>query len=190
MTTTQTKAPGIIIDASKKREGDSGNTQVDGTTVHSDDLAARAAERDQIIAEVGQGDLTPGATVRAHKARMIDTAPFDKAHPEYHHRFVNVKNTDKATSRMIEGYVAVPMHDPKSPNPKHYGRRLGDELVLMRIPRAQYNARMAEIRRTTSSRERAHVDEVEAVADQVLHALRARGMNVPARARVLINEGG
>lgn len=152
------------------------NTQVAGTTVHANAPLAASAEINQQSVQIEAQNTATGATPRARRAAMLDTTQFDKAHPQYHHRFVNIKNTDKTADRLFNGYVQVPIHDPAKPNPDHYGRRLGDELVLMRIPRAKYAELRAEIDERTRQRERAHVEDMSQTVNQVMEALARRNI--------------
>lgn len=175
----------IIID--RKKESDSGNTQVDGTVVHTNKAAEGLADMEAQMAALAAQE-PPGASSRGPKARMIDTKSYDAAHPGFHHRYINVKDPDRVSQRLMEGYVQVPIAKKDENNPDAYGRRLGDELVLMRKPRARFEERQAEIDALTASRERAHVDEVTAVTEQVLAQMAQRGIRVPSK-RVLINEG-
>lgn len=155
-----------------------GNTQVLGTTVHSDPRSAAKAEIGAQIKEVAAQDRAPGLRHRSAKSKMLDTAQFDRAHPQYHHRYINVKNVERLALRIEDGYVEVPRPAGKEPTADEYGRRLGDDLVLFRQPRANYEARIKDQEELTRARERAHVAEVEQIAALVTQQLRALGHSV------------
>lgn len=168
-----------------------GNTQVDGTAVHTNPRAAARAEIEESIEKMNNtpGVTQSGALPRTPKQRMLETTKFDKENPQFHHRFVNVKNADKLSDRMLEGYKQVP--EPKAgeaAKKDEYGRRIGDELVLMRIPRAKYNERVARQALLTKRRERAHVEEMEGATEDALRMLRSKGINLQ-QSQILINEG-
>lgn len=169
---------------------DKGNTQVDGTVVHTDARLAAKAEINAQIADLNKQDKAPGLRSRSAKSQLLDTTKYDRAHPAWHHRFVNIKNPDKMSERLADGFVEVPRPDPKatSPSADAYGVRLGDDYVLMRQPRAYYQARVRQQDELTRARERAHVDEVQGVAEAVIRQLRGQGFKI-SRDHVVINEG-
>lgn len=162
---------------------DKGNAQVDGTTVHTDVASAgRAEQRAQMEAlNRIEAQTVPGARSRLPKERMLDATEIAAKDPDHHYRFVNVKDNNKAVSRIEEGYSKVPQEEG--------GRSLGDELTLMKIPRRKVEERREREVRTNEARMTAHVTEVSQIAESVAKVLRDQhGIRVDT-SRIFINEG-
>lgn len=145
---------------------DTGNAQVDGTTVHTNTLAERKAA---LLAEMErlneiERKSVPGARPRTPRAQMLDASEQEAKDPDHHYRFVNIRDTQKAGSRIEDGYKKVPVEEG--------GRNLGDEFALMRIPKAKYVERQQEIAAANKVRETAHIREMENAAESVARALR------------------
>jgi len=159
-----------------------GNKQVDGSAIHANELADRKATLELQMKELQEQENKTvfGAPSRTPKQRMLDTKELQEKDPDHHYRFVNIKDPNKASQRIEEGYTRVPVEEG--------GRNLGDEFTLMKIPRSKYEWRIKGQERRNMELLTQHEREVEAVADQLLAQLRRAGIDI-SKARVFINEG-
>lgn len=155
----------VIIDK-KPLSPDAGNAQVDGTTVHKNELAEKKAA---LLAEMQRLNelemkMLPGARPRTPRAQMLDASEVEAKDPDNHYRFVNLRDTQKAALKIEDGYTKVPVEEG--------GRNLGDEYALMRIPRKKHDEHREQIRQSNKMRETAHIREMENAAESVARQLR------------------
>jgi hypothetical protein len=125
--------------------------------------------------------MIPGAPTRTPKQAMLDRAePVQAKHPDLRLRWVNVRDPQKADSRMQEGYRRLTSEEG--------GMHIGDELVLMGAPRQLVEAREAQQRQLNDERLVAHRHEMERAVEGVSKALRDNhGIRVNPK-QLLINE--
>lgn len=123
----------------------------------------------------------PGADTLTPKQSLLDAREAQKKNPDLRVRWVSLRNPEKLQSRQSEGYQAL--------TPEQGGKRLGDNLVLMGIPREKHEARVARQERTNKERLKQHNREMEAIVEAVAKELRDRhGLNVKPE-RILVQEG-
>lgn len=122
-----------------------------------------------------------GADVLTPKQALLDASTVQDKLPDKRLRWVNLRDAQKVESRKAEGYSFVP--------PESGGRRLGDELALMEIPRERYERKVARQEQMNKERLEQHNREMEAVAESVAKILRDKhGVNINAE-RILVKEG-
>lgn len=115
-----------------------------------------------------------GAASRLPKQMMLDASDVAAKHPDKHLRWVSMKDSNKMASRKLEGYVAIPVTEG--------GRTLGDSLVLMGIPKAAYEQRVARQKQENARRLNQHDADWENLAEGVARELRDKhGIKVDAR---------
>lgn len=120
-----------------------------------------------------------GAIPRTPKQMMLDARELEQKDPEHHYRFVSSRDPQKVQGRLMEGYIKVP--DAEG------GRDLGG-LILMKIPRGRYEARLANDARITRERLNAHTKEMRTAAESVAKELRDKhGISVPME-RIFVSE--
>lgn len=125
----------------------------------------------------------PGAFVRTPKQQMLDASDIAAKHPELHLRWVNIRDTNKARSRQLEGYSSEPLGKDAI--------KLGDELALMAIPRALAEQRRAASKQAAEERLRDNRDEYQAAVETVARFLRDKhGLRSADVDRILINHTG
>lgn len=133
---------------------------------------AKKLNRVEETTVVGVASLTP-------KQSLIDASAVQKQHSNSRVRWVSLRDPQKIESRKAEGYTIVPADQG--------GRRLGDALVLMEIPRAQYDAKIKQQEAMNKARLHQHKDEMQRVVESVVKQMRDRGIDV-SKARILIEE--
>lgn len=116
--------------------------------------ALDAVERRQVL----------GARVLTPKQRLMDFTALEDRNPDRHYRWVNVANEAKAEQRRTEGYVAVSDEDVKGTNVRN---RLGNEFVLMSIPKSQAEARVRRQEKLSRDRMGSMQAEMRAMAEQL-----------------------
>src|SRR5512138_58264 len=79
----------------------------------------------------------PGANVLTPKQELLNARDVQEKHPDKRVRWVSLRDAQKVESRKMEGYKIIPSEEG--------GRRLGDDLVLMEIPREIYEAKVKQI---------------------------------------------
>ena len=120
-----------------------------------------------------------GAISRTPKQMMLDARELEQKDPEHHYRFVSSRDPQKVQGRIMEGYAKVPESEG--------GRDLGG-LILMKIPRRQYESRVANETRITKERLSAHTKEMRTAAESVAKELRDKhGISVPME-RIFVSE--
>lgn len=123
----------------------------------------------------------PGASLLTPKQALLDARDVEKKNPQLRVRWVSLKNPEKLQSRQAEGYTAL--------TAEQGGKRLGDNLVLMGVPREQYEAKVKRQQQLNDQRLRQHKDEMAAVAEAVARELRDKhGISVNPE-RILVQEG-
>lgn len=123
---------------------------------------------------------TPGLAVLAPKQALLDARDVEKANPDLRVRWVSLKNPDKMLARKMEGYDVLPTEKG--------GKRLGEDLVLMGIPRAKYEARVEAQRKLTAARMKQHKTEMAGLAERLARELRDNhGIDINVD-RLLVNE--
>ncbi len=155
---------------------ETGNTQVDGTTVHRNEVAAKKAELEAEIARLNnlEAKSVPGARPRTPRAQMLDASDVEAKDPDNVYRFVNIRDPQKAAAKIEDGYKKVPTEEG--------GRTLGDEFALMRVSKERHAELKANVDKITAFRESAHVREMENAAESVARQLRDQhGLNVDPR---------
>lgn len=122
-----------------------------------------------------------GGNLLTPKQHLLDASDVQSAHPDKRVRFVSLRDPMKVSSRKAEGYSIVPSEEG--------GRRLGEELVLMEIPRERYEAKVKHIEKLNAERLKQHNREMEQTAEAVARILRDKhGIDVSTE-RILVREG-
>ena len=117
-----------------------------------------------------EAQTVPGAPSRGLKEDLLRADEAQEANPDAHLRFVSPQ---KAQQRLSEGYVVV--------SEAEGGKRLGNELILMGMPKGLHQERVAEIERRTQELLVAHVGEMQQTAEAVARTLRDHhGLRVSA----------
>jgi len=144
------------------------------------------ADRKAVITEIkkkldrSEAKSTPGAAILAPKQRLLDARDVERRHPDKRVRWVSLKNPDKMLSREMEGYSILPKEEG--------GKRLGEDLVLMSIPRERYEARVKAQDKLTMARTKQHKTEMVALAERLARELKdAHGIDINVD-RLLVNE--
>jgi hypothetical protein len=104
-------------------------------------LWERKVAQDEIAKKLDQIERTTGgsgAIPRMPKNMALDARDVQKRNPDLHIRWVNVNNTDKASTHVANGYERLPAAQ---------GGRQHGNLVLMSIPQKTHLERRNEIRR-------------------------------------------
>lgn len=118
-----------------------------------------------------------GAASRSPKAGTLDIRELQAAHPESHFRYVNMTDPQKVRGRRNRGYVPVTDEEAKECGVE---TRLGNELVLMKLPREEYERLVSEQKRINKERLKAHQSEAKAAAEAIVRELRDQhGLDVP-----------
>ena len=127
------------------------------------DLQAQLKRQEATTGPSGAMPLTPTAV-------LLDASAAQKNHPDKRLRWVSVH---KAQRRQMEGYVAVPETEAEG-----VGTRKGN-LILMALPRAEFERRVEAQKKANADRLQAHNREVEEVAEGIARTLRDKhGVNV------------
>lgn len=110
-----------------------------------------------------------GAMPNAPTGVILDASAVQELNPDSRIRWVHAK---KAQRRQVEGYVRVPEVE---------GGRTAGDLILMALPRAEYEARVNRIQKLNADRLDAHNKEMETAAESIAKHLRDNhGVNVKA----------
>lgn len=137
----------------------------------------------ELAKKLGRQEQTeiPGADLLTPKQRLLDASEVQKQNPDLRVRWVSLKNPEKMQSRQAEGYTVI--------GSDKGGRRLGDNLVLMGIPKEKHEARIKREAELNRRRMTQHKDEMSAIVEAVARELRDRhGINVNPN-RILVQEG-
>lgn len=117
----------------------------------------RLKREEKITGRSGAVPLTP-------KQQMLDASEVQSAMPDKHVRWVTLRDPNKMAQRKAEGYTILP--------PTEGGKSIGDELVLMAIPRDLYEQRVARQDAENRRRLNQHNREWEALAENQARILR------------------
>lgn len=120
---------------------------------------ARMREQIKKAAESQFSGAAPAATA----TMMLDMTEAERLHPEKKIRWVSLRNEQKAQMRQASGYVRLSAEEG--------GRQVGN-LVLMALPRAEYERRIAEIKKINQDRLTIHNKEAEGIAEGLARELR------------------
>lgn len=166
----------------RKDSPDSGNTQVDGSAIHKNPVSEAKADlraAEEMLRQIEAKNI-PGAASRTPKSLMLDAGDVEAANPDYHYRFVSLRDPNRLQARLLEGYEIVPKEEG--------GRRLGDELALARVPRQVYEARVEREKQAAKERLEASQAEYDRLAESIARTLRDQhGLNIDPR-RLLVRE--
>ena len=157
-------------------ETTNGNTQVDGTAVHTNNVAAKRAELEAEIKRLNEleAKTVPGARPRTPRAMMLDASEQEAKDPDNYYRFVNLRDKERLATRVQDGFTKVPDSEG--------GKTLGDEYALMRQSQAKHREHLEQRDALTRHRESAHVREMENAAESVSKMLRDQhGIKVDPR---------
>lgn len=162
---------------------DAGNTQIDGSAVHTNPVAERQAALDAQIESARQAEAksVPGAPVLTPKGDMLKIPQsLRDANPDKHFRFITTRDPNKNASRRAEGYQVL--------SESEGGVRLGDGLALAAIPKDKVRERERAQEAMNRARLAESKRDVERVAEAVARELRDRhGINIPVK-RLLVDE--
>lgn len=126
----------------------------------------------------GAASLTP-------KTQMLDAKAIEEQNPEYHYRYVNIMDPAKSKVRRNRGYVPVSDEEAQAAG---VDVRHGSELVLMKIPREEFERREEELEALNKARLDAHKAEVQKAAEAIVRELKDQhGLDYPLD-RVLVSE--
>lgn len=121
-----------------------------------------------------------GARVLTPKQVLMDTTELEAKNPDTHYRWGNQMNKEKMEARKQQGYEVVPESEG--------GRRLGDEMVLLRIPRERAEAIQRRYDNSTASRLESFKSDHQAAVENVARELRDRhGIRVDPK-KLLVDE--
>jgi len=113
-----------------------------------------------------------GAVPNTPSAIILDASEVQTKDTDHRIRWVSVAKADR---RRAQGYVRV----PEAELPQGFGPAQRGNLILMKLPREEYEKRVAEIKRQTKDRLTVHNREVEQVAEGMAKMLRDNhGINV------------
>ena len=113
-----------------------------------------------------------GAVPNAPKQMLLEAPDAVAQHPDKRLRWGSLSNPDKMEVRKAEGYERLPVSEG--------GKQVGN-MVLLALPREEYEARVRRILEENERRLTLHNHEVEAVAEQVAKVLRDKyGLRIPA----------
>lgn len=165
------------------------HTQRPETT--QEELTKRERTREQIrklqqeLRQREAKDIT-GAASLAPKTQMLgDARELEQIDPDHKYRYINITDPAKAKVRRHRGYVPVSEQEAEAAG---VDARHGNELVLMKIPREQYEARVAAQKKVNKDRLNAHKAEVTKVAEAIVRELRDKhGLDIPV-GRLLVSE--
>ena len=126
--------------------------------------------------------LVPGARTRTPRARMLEAPEAVAKNPDKVLRWGNMRDPEKMETHKMDGYARLTSEEG--------GKQLGNELVLLGIPKKLAEERVAEQKQRTAELMQAHTRTMEGVAESVARQLRDRhGISVDA-SRILVNEEG
>jgi len=125
-----------------------------------------------------------GAPDRLPKSRMLDASALAEKDPEHHYLYVNVDEPGNLQVHADDGYTAVPEEECRQAGVR---QRVG-ELVLMRIPRQEYERRIEQQRRVAKSRLDSFRQDYRERVEEVVYELRRRGYSDHELSRILVDE--
>ncbi len=123
-------------------------------------MADTAAQVSEKLARQEATTGRSGAIPRMPKQMMLDASEAKEKNPNMHLRWVTLRDPNKVASRKLDGYVEIAAKDG--------GKRIGDEMVLMGLPKDQYEQRRAQLdlesRRRLVQHQKQWEDEAEGMA--------------------------
>lgn len=125
-----------------------------------------------------------GAGPRTPKARLLDATALEKKDPEHHYLYVNVDDPGNLQTHIDEGYRAVSQDDAD----KAGVRQKVGEVVLMKIPQAEFEERVEHQKEIAQSRLNAPRSEFAKEVEGVVKELRDRGYSMHDIKRILVDE--
>ncbi len=130
------------------------------------DVLARLKRQEETTGRSGAVPMMP-------KQMMLDAREVEAKHPDKRIRWVSLSDKNKMASRKAEGYSVL--------DEKDGGRKIGDEMVLMSMPREIYEQRVARQREENERRMNAHQGEWGAQMEAAARDLQDRfGIRVSA----------
>jgi len=121
-----------------------------------------------------------GVAVLTPKDILLDLSDLQKAHPDRHFRWVNIKAPGNADRRRLNGYIRLPEADG--------GRQLGGEVAVFVTTQRIHQQHEAEIKKANKQRLNAHRAEVENAVEAVARELRDKyGLKIDSE-RILVDE--
>lgn len=156
---------------------DSVNTELAKTPTED---AARTREAVKALSEKlrkAEAQNLSGAAPRSPRSSTLDIRELQAANPDWHYRYVNMTDPQKVRSRRNRGYVPVDDAEAKAHNAEV---RAGNELVLMKLPKDEYDRRERELKEINKQRLKAHQSEATKVAEAIVRELKDQhGLDVP-----------
>ncbi len=125
-----------------------------------------------------------GAPSRLPKERMLDASALEKKDPDHHYLYVNTDDPGNVQTHIDDGYKAVSEDECKGSGVRE---KVG-ELVLMRVPREDFEERVERQKEVAAGRLEAHRAEFRKEVEGVVRELRDRGMSDHDISRILVDE--
>lgn len=152
------------------------------TTTQTD--AEKRAELEKLEKELKRQEeiSIAGAAVLTPKQSLLQVPASSKNHPknkDYHLRWVNMRDPQKAQNRKVMGWERVPESEG--------GATIGDEYALFRIPKQRREAIVAGFEAENKRRLQQHERDLENEAEAVARVLKDKFGIVPQKG-ILINE--
>lgn len=165
-----------VIDA-KKRDLEG---KIENEIKHPPERQGISAEEALKNAAALEAKLVPGAPTRTPRAKMLEAPEAVEKNPDLGLRWGNIRDPQKMETHQMDGYRRLTSEEG--------GKQIGNELVLLGIPKPLAEARIAEQKALNAERLTAHVRTMENAAEGVAKELRDRhGINVDPR-RLFVNE--
>jgi len=124
-----------------------------------------------------------GAVPNSPKGQLFDASDVKAKKTDKHLRWVNLKNPDKVTTRIAEGYRRVADSED--------GRHLGTDYALFEMSKEQYETRLAAKEERDRQRQNAYKSEFEAVVEAVAKDLRDNhGISITSKQLMDVREKG
>lgn len=156
---------------------DSVNKELAGTPAEE---AARTREAVKALSQKlrdTEAKNLSGAAPRSPRSGLLDIRELQAMHPEVHYRYVNMTDPQKVRGRRNRGYVPVTDEEAKEGG---VDVRIGSELVLMKLPREEYERLVSEQKRINKERLKAHQSEATKAAEAIVRELKDKhGLDVP-----------
>jgi hypothetical protein len=128
-----------------------------------------------------EAKLIPGAPTRTPRAKMLEAPEAVALNPDKGLRWGNIRDPQKMETHQMDGYKRLTSEEG--------GKQLGNELVLIGIPKQLAEARIAEQKAINAERLTAHVRTMESAAEGIARELRDKhGLNIDPK-RLFVNEG-
>lgn len=125
-----------------------------------------------------------GAAHRSPKERMLDASALEKKDVDHHYLYVNADDPGNLQAHLEDGYVAISEDECKKAGVR---QRVG-ELVLTKIPQAEFEERIEAQKDVAKSRLEAHRAEFRKEIEGVVRELKDRGYSDHDISRILVDE--